>query len=121
MIVRDGALWSEQQQSLRDQGDEGVMYLEFLELWADSAEQLESEDTSLSEMEACRRGLLVAEERFGKANTSVIGQMLALLVIHWQWGEEMIAQMSSLESRMMEEALIAKLEQMEQEAKVAVD
>jgi hypothetical protein len=122
MIVRDGDLWSQQQQSLRDQGDEGKQYLEFLEFWADAAERLESEDTALTEMAALRAGLEIAEETFGRLPSQIMGQMLCLLVIHWQWGEEIAQQMTVIEHRILEEALIAKLaDQQQASAKLTAD
>lgn len=122
MIVRDANLWSQQQQALNDQGEDGQLYLKFLEFWADAAEKVESEDTSLSEMEALRKALEITEDAFGRLSTQIMGQMLCLLVIHWQWGEEIARQMTPIEHRLLEEALIAKLaEQQQRSAKLAVN
>lgn len=123
MIVRDDNLWSQQQQSLRDQGEEGQLYLKVLEFWADTAETVESENTSMTESEALRRALVITEDEFGKIPSAIMGQMLCLLVIHWQWGEEIAQQLTVMEHRLLEEALIAKLADQQRQAsdKLAVE
>ena len=116
MIVRDENLWSQQQQSLNDQGEDGQLYCKFLVFWAEAAERVESEDTQLTEIEALRQALEITEQTFGKLPSHIMGQMLCLLVIHWQWGEEIATQMTIMEHRLLEEALIAKLAEQQQES-----
>jgi hypothetical protein len=119
MRVRDEQLWSQQVSDLHADGEAGKRFLEFFELWFGAADRLFDEWVGgpANAMTVVRLGLDLAENELGYLSVDWIGQMLVVASMHWAHGAEMTDQMTSLEQRLMHEALARKIANLQVSAK----
>jgi hypothetical protein len=120
MKAQDDQLWTQQVSDLRHDGEPGERFLAFFEFWFDAAETiLGSELLGAAPIAtAVRKALDVAEKELGFLTVDLIGQMLTVAVMHWHLGHELASQLTSIEARVMEEALARKIADLQESAKI---
>lgn len=94
--------------------DEGRDFLSFFQAWFDAAEALT--DEGVDPAEAMRRGLETVEAQSGVLSVNWVGQMLCVSAMHWTHGKVMVEDLTNLEMRVMEEALVKKLDELNESA-----
>lgn len=108
MLVRDKASWQARRAVLREDGDVSRAFLEFIEDWASSAEGLGSH-VYIDPAEALRDQLPFIEERHARVGAHYLGQMLAVLADHWEFGIEMMQGLTPFERRLVEDMTLIKI------------
>ena len=116
MKTRDLSEWQGQRASLASGGEISRAFLEFLEAWVESAEQLVAV-VVIDPADALRNQLPLTEGKFGRCPAHMLGSMLAVLAQHWDCGPEMMDGLTPVERRLVEDMLLLKIEEQEQQAK----
>jgi hypothetical protein len=110
--IVDEAVWQERRAALLADKT-GRDFLVFLEDWADRAEKnLESfsePNRAPWAADALREQLMFVEERRGRCAAHYLGQMLAVLAEHWEYGAAMMEELSSIERRVVEDLTLLKI------------
>lgn len=119
MEVRDDRAWAAQVVELgRD--EPGEMFLDFLLGWVDYAESVMGGGRF-----GPRAALLEALERVEQARGFVsvewLSQMLLVLTGNWRWGDDLWSEMSGWERRMVEQAAVLKIADLQRSARSADD
>lgn len=106
MIVHDEPRWAAQQSEVRGRhGELGDAFLAFLEFWVEAAERIMTERPELSPADALRSAFPLAEEQYGSLAVPFLGQMLVVIVSHWEYGEDLGLGLTSLELKLLAEAV----------------
>jgi len=113
MKVRDNDLWQQQRAEL-DVDDLSRHFLEFMERWAEYAEEYPGAEYLPAE--GFNNTLEAVEKEFGRVGAHFMGQMLVVLVTHWIYGEELMETLSPMERRLVKDMLVLKLSELETEA-----
>jgi len=123
MRVVDESMWQAQCAEL-EVNEIGQRFRQFLEAWVDEAEVMvtganrrivtaEYEDIPLpSPAEAIRAALAPTEEKLGRVDTLLIGQMLVVIAANWAHGEAMVNGLSPVEMRVLQDALALKIREL---------
>ena len=111
----DSDLWERQVEDLLAH-EIGEEFLKFFEWWVDSSEDVLLNYPEKTPLEALRLTLPQAEIRFGEITAPMLGNMLTLVVAHWKRGDEVAAELSSLELKLVTEVLALKLEEWQDSA-----
>jgi len=122
MEVRDLATW---QQRCADLSNDEISksFLRFVETWANEAERYlawNEEERSriaggvdqievVNPAEALRRTLTRTEEELYRADAIFMGQMLAVLAMHWKHGLAMMDDLTPVERRLVEDVTLLKI------------
>ena len=121
MRVRDEAVW--QQQCAELEADEiGRDFRRFVEVWVEEAERYYDDqggfwDATISDPAyALREALAVADEKMGRVSVHFLGQMLVVVATHWIHGDEMMANLTPIEMRLVQDMLALKVAELKQEA-----
>lgn len=114
MQVKDELAWDELVEELKTT-PEGIAFLDFTVGWCDNAEQIMGQDTSIIPSECLRMTLHPTEEKFEtRNNVWVVGQMVAVVSMHWAFGgEDFIDSLTEIELRLVQEVTAAKIAQLE--------
>ena len=104
------------QDLLAEESGAGKEFLKFFEWWLDSSEDVLLNYPDKTPLEALRLTLPQAETRFGEVTLHVLGSLLTLAVAHWKRGDEVAAELSSLELKLLTEVLALKLEEWQDSA-----
>ena len=115
MKSADEDLWERQVEDLLAH-EIGEEFLKFFEWWVDSSEDVLLNYPEKTPLEALRLTLPQAEIRFGEITAPMLGNMLTLVVAHWKRGDEVAAELSSLELKLVTEVLALKLEEWQDSA-----
>lgn len=106
----DEDLWERQVQDLlEDPTDIGKEFLKFFEFWVDSAEDIRLNYADKTPLAALHLSLPIAEQRFGEITAPTLAAMLVLVIAHWKWGTEVVAELSCFEMKLVTEVLHGKL------------
>ena len=120
MQAQDDERWSQQVADLHADGEAGQRFLEFFTFWFDAAEKMLDEEKDRiypkSVIEHVRAALELAEAQFGYLSCDLLGAMLTVASMHWACGAEMAEGLTSIERRVMEEALARKIAALQQSA-----
>jgi hypothetical protein len=123
MKVRDNEVWQQQRADLLTPSAQdpeckiGKLYLEFLEMWAEKAEFcLAEENFEANPSQAVRLGLILTENHFGRQTIGTIGQMLCLLLMHWEHSKELDLGLTEIEKRLVQDITAIKIATMQQQA-----
>ena len=117
MKAQDEDLWELQVQDLlAEESGAGKEFLKFFEWWLDSSEDVLLNYPDKTPLEALRLTLPQAETRFGEVTLHVLGSLLTLVVAHWKRGDEVAAELSSLELKLVSEVLALKMEEWQDSA-----
>lgn len=113
MRVKDEHLWSNQ--LLEFTADEmSQKFSDFLVFWCEAAETMMSESNPpLTEHSALSKAFEVAEQTFGFLSVEWLGQMLLVIIEHWEGGELLWESLSVFERRMVEQATALKIVEMQ--------
>lgn len=115
MRVADEAFWVQQKNELT--ADEtGQAFLNFLEDWLTTAERAMDLSPDLPAQEAFRNSLASVEQRQGRIACSYVGQMVVVAISHWVYGPELADNLTPIERRLMEDVVLLKLSDLEQQA-----
>lgn len=109
--VLSDKLWQEQKSVLKENLDDEAYknYIEIVELVATKAEQLKSD--SVSSIDAIRKSFKDIFQEKGFLIPEALSGMLVILIIHWEYGEELREQLSPIEFSLVAEAMSLQLEQ----------
>jgi hypothetical protein len=105
--VRDEAAWQERRAALTEDGEIGQEFLKFVEDWADTAERDYDDQTSTTDW--IRQALPKVEERHGRVDFMFLGQMLAVLAEHWEYGPQLMRGLTPIERRLVEDLTLLKV------------
>lgn len=105
MRAIDEDIWEQQRAELLADGKVGSTFLEVLEFWVDEAEKMPTGTPA----EALRQALTLTEERFGRIEISYLGQMLAVIIIHWERGEEVANALTPIELHLVQDITYQKI------------
>ncbi|QDH91774.1 hypothetical protein SEA_PHRAPPUCCINO_99 [Mycobacterium phage Phrappuccino] len=114
MKVKNADIWQQQRAELLADGEIGPRFLEILEAWAESAEELM--EGVVPVRDAAMSALGGVEERFGRVNIVYLGQMLTLLTIFWAHGDEFAEELSAIELRLVQDLTAQKILELSAEA-----
>ena len=113
MRVKSESSWQERRSALVADGEIGMAFLTFLEDWANAAEQLQ-EHVVIDPVDALRDELISVEDRHGRCSIHFLGQMLAVLLVHWDY--DLIDSFTVIERRLIEDAILVKIANMQEKA-----
>lgn len=129
MKVRSDKLWQEQVSSLRASLDEESMgiYMEIIDLVSGSAENaliLREKNEGMAEgplpapwvIEAVRDGFEEVFREKGFLIPDALSNILVVLILHWEYGEQLREGLSPMEFALVAEAMAAHLEIKAEEA-----
>ena len=124
MQTQDDERWSQQVADLHADGEAGQRFLDFFTFWFDTAGVLLTEgrggfrddSTNMPVIEAVRMALEMAEQQFGFLSVELIGQMLTVATMHWEYGAAMAEQLTFIERRVMQQALADKIADLQNSA-----
>lgn len=125
MRVNDEQLWSQQLAEM-NADEPSRLFRDFLAAWADSADRVLGEvcpeDVDRLELRAALASAFEAtEHKLGFISVEWLGQMLLLIVQHWVYGDELWESLSVWERRMVEQATVLKLAELQQFAADGAD
>ena len=123
MRVLDEATWQERRASL-SADETSRAFLLFLETWANDAERYldwnENERAQIhggvdqipviGPAEALRWVLARTEEERARVRVHFLGQMMAVLAMHWTYGKAMMEGLTPIERRLVEDMTILKIQ-----------
>jgi hypothetical protein len=133
--VLDQALWQERRAAL-SADETGRAFLAFLESWTDAAEdyldfvsnssiQFDLTDPGYKEegnpAYALNRKLALVEDTHGRVAAHYLGQMMAVLAMHWHYGAVMMEALTPIERRLVEDMTAMKIAHEMQKADQAGD
>ena len=114
MRVQDEAAWAAQDMEFR--ADElSWRFREFLVSWCEGAEEF-LDDYQQTPRDSLVRAFMVAEQTHGFVSVEWLGQMLLVVVQHWEHGREVWDSLSPWERRMVEQATAVKLAELQRSA-----
>lgn len=130
MKVRDEDAWRQFEADVAaDPNPQAVVLRDFVASWAHHAETLMAErylDTVPpapgAPMTCLRAALRLTEASSvtgSRRTIGVIGAALSLLTMHWEFGEQLYDEMTTIEQRLVEDTLVLKLTQLAQQAQEA--
>jgi hypothetical protein len=119
MKVQDESDWQQLVSDLLADGETGTAFLDFVETWCETAEDVLLNWPDKSAMEAIRLSLDPAENRHGIIDSWMMGQMLCVILQHWKRGKEVAADLSPIEMKLVRDCLNVKIWQLQQSAKDA--
>lgn len=112
MKVRDQALWQERRAALSTD-ETNRSFLKFLELWAEETERrlldAVTDGRQATVAEVLQFTLVPVEAHLGRCGAHFLGQMLALLAMHWEFGEDLMQGLTPIERRLVEDLTILKI------------
>lgn len=113
MKVKDEQLW--QNQLLEFTADEmSQKFSDFLVFWCDAADTMIAESNPpLEGYSALSKAFEVAEQTFGFLSVEWLGQMLLVIIEHWEHGEPVWESLTVFERRMVEQATALKIVEMQ--------
>lgn len=118
-VVSDKS-WQEQQEILRRSLDEetlGVYRLVIEEMTSHAEERLaDLEATPDLVVDLVREGLGEVVEENGFLIPEVLSSILVVLILHWEYGQQLSDGLSSIEFSLVAEQMIAHIERKQQEA-----
>lgn len=100
-------------------------FRDFLVFWFETAEAIYGEnnsETSVMGVDHCvRQAFVIAEGELGYLSMEWVGQMLLVASGHWVHGAQLVAGLTPLESRMLEQMSAVKLVELQASATIPVD
>lgn len=116
MRVKDEHLWSNQ--LLEFTADEmSQKFSDFLVFWCEAADTMIAESNPpLTEHSALSKAFEVAEQTFGFLSVEWLGQMLLVIVQHWERGDPLWESLTVFERRMVEQATALKIVELQESA-----
>ena len=115
MIVKDDEQWRQQSADLLNDGDQGERFLAFLLDWCDRAESaMETDD--LDAADAMRFSLLLTENIHGRQTIGMVGQLLAVAVMHWTHADALTEGLTEIELRLVQDIVAVKIGQLQSQA-----
>ena len=121
MKTSDHPAWTKQEQDLKDDGEMGQKFLTYFDFWFTTADTMMGENLDLLAPDAMRDALKVAEIELGFLDVMTLGQMLTLAMVHWEHGEIMSEGLTVIEHRVLEQALGAKIAELQKQAQVVLE
>jgi hypothetical protein len=123
MKCKDESEWEKQSAELEADGPIGQAFRQYLETWVNRAEDLMTryEETDDLPVLCLRDALSFADERHGRISASFMGQMLVVLLTHWEHGEQMLADLTPIEMRLFEDVLAMKVLELQKQAAMVED
>ncbi|QIG58352.1 hypothetical protein SEA_SKOG_200 [Gordonia phage Skog] len=119
MKVKDAQRWAQTQSDLQAT-EESKAFLEFVTIWADGSEEFMARKPEVSAVDALRATLISTEEHLDQPiGVNWIGQMLAVLSMHWVHAETFAKELTPLEFRLFEEAYARQLVNLQLQAQAA--
>lgn len=116
MIVVDEARWTQQLSEFEAGDERGQAFKDFLVAWTDRAEEALAASADLTPVSALTTALLDIEAERGRVTIGDIGQMLVVLAAFWTHGEAMVAALSPIEMRLVQDTVALKVATLAQEA-----
>ena len=118
MKVRDESTWQARRAALTEDGEVGQAFLGFLEAWAQAAEQY----VAITEPAGALDDTLAhIESERGTVGITFLGQMLAVLAEHWEYGPDMMKTLTPIERRLVEEMTLIKVAHEQEKAEETHD
>lgn len=115
MKALDPTIWEDSVKELRAT-ELGSWFLERLEFIVLAAEKM-MEDEGLTPAEGIRMSFLVCEQAFGqRIDGSMMAQLLGTLSLHWVHRDAFLNALTVFEHRIVQEAVLYKIGQLQQEA-----
>ena len=112
MRVKDEQLWTQQLAEL-DVDDQTRLFRDFLVAWADAIQGSVLFDDIRT---VASKAFDVTEQTLGFVSVEWLSQMLMLLIQHWVYGDELWESLSVWERRMVEQATVLKLAELQDDA-----
>lgn len=120
MKIRSDKNWQEQKEILRRSLDEDTLgvYNQVIEKVTGHAEErlADSEVTSDLVIELVREGFDKVVNDDGFLIPDVLSSILVVLIIHWEYGQQLSDGLSSIEFSLVAEEMVAHIERKRQEA-----
>jgi hypothetical protein len=124
--IKDEDAWRQFEADVAaDPSPQAVVLRDFVVSWAHHAETYLAESLVGHEptpMHALRHVLRLTEASSvtgSRRTIGVIGAALSLLTMHWEFGEQLYDEMTTIEQRLVEDTLVLKLTQLAQQAQEA--
>ena len=110
MKVQDESLYQLQVEDLLNETTgAGKQFLKFFEFWVDSSEDVLLNHPDKTPLAALRVSLPMVETRLGEVTLPALGSLLTLAIAHWARGDEVVAELSSIEMKLVTEVMALKL------------
>lgn len=116
MKVHSEEHWQKMVEDLTKDGEAGQMFLKCVERWVDLTEEILKRHSDHSTAEALWQAVSPLEEEVGVIPTHWLTQFLAVILLHWEKGEEVSARLSPLEMKVVEDCFEAKLSALQKQA-----
>ena len=98
------------------QDETGKAFYEFIDAWTGEAERLLEDPNRDHVADALREALATVEGQMGQIHTYFLGQMLLVIITYWDYSEELDGQLTPIEMKIVQEALIPKIEELQKQA-----
>ena len=113
MKVKSDLAWAEQESELKSADESSLKFLDFLRLWVDTAEEVQSGNKEISPRDALSEGFKLAEQSLGFLSVEWLSQMLLVIIQHWSHGDDVWESLSAWERRMVEQATALKMAELQ--------
>lgn len=121
MRVKDEQLWTQQLAEL-DTDDQTRLFRDFLVEWADQIDRFLGGSWGASGPHViASKAFDVTEQTLGFVSVEWLSQMMLLLVQHWVYGDELWESLSVWEQRLVEQAAVLKLAELQDQAGEAAE